>query len=152
MAITKCCPFRIFSIPGKRWMPQCHYIVLGTVLFGHKWLMIRCIVMQKKQAVSFPFFCIFPPQCILEMMGDSNIHFLAYSMFFWNKFIVNKTISITRNLQHNLAFALVEAGLLFPRWFAFLLAQLTFRLWVIQKALSFISGGYFIPKISTLMP
>jgi hypothetical protein len=41
--------------------------------------------------------------------------FLTFSLPFWNKFIVDNTLSINENLQHNLAFNLVQAEPLFPR-------------------------------------
>jgi hypothetical protein len=55
---------------------------------------------------------------------------------------VDKTLSIKENLQHNLAFALVQAEFLFPR---------RLIIGVLQKAPSFISSEYIVHKAKILI-
>jgi hypothetical protein len=71
--------------------------------------------MQKKSALLCPFFRMFPSHCIPEAMENLDIYVFAYSTPFWNKFIADKILSIKENLQHNLAFALVQVQFLFLR-------------------------------------
>jgi hypothetical protein len=63
--------------------------------------MYRWIIMQKKPAVSCQFFQMFPFHCNPEAMKDFDIHFFVYSMPFWGKLIVDKTLSIKENLTYN---------------------------------------------------
>jgi hypothetical protein len=58
---------------------------------------------------------MFPSHCISEATEDLDVHFLAYSTAFCNKFIADETLIIKEDLQHNLAFALVKAEFLFQQ-------------------------------------
>jgi hypothetical protein len=48
-------------------------------------------------------------------MEDFYVCFFIYSSLFWNKFLVDETLSMKENLKHNLALAHVQEELLFPR-------------------------------------
>jgi hypothetical protein len=50
--------------------------------------MCRYTVVQKIPAGSCPFYWMFPSQCIPEVTGDFNVHFIVYI------FIVDKTLCI----------------------------------------------------------
>jgi hypothetical protein len=58
---------------------------------------------------------MFPSHYIPAAMEDFNIWFFAYSTSFWNKFILDKNLSIAKNLQYIPAFARVQAEFVFPR-------------------------------------
>jgi hypothetical protein len=74
-------------------------------LFDHQRQICKCAVMQKGPAVSCTFFRTFHSHCIPEAKERLDVHFLVYGIPLWNKF----KLSIKENLQHNLAFALVQA-------------------------------------------
>jgi hypothetical protein len=46
-------------------------------------------------------------------MEDFDVPFFVFSMPFWDKFIVDETLSIKENLQRNIAFAPVQVEILF---------------------------------------
>jgi hypothetical protein len=56
------------------------------------------VVMHEKPAVSCPFFWS-PSHCIPEAKEDLDIHFLVYIIPFWNKFIVDETMSIAQRMD-----------------------------------------------------
>jgi hypothetical protein len=94
--------------------------MLGKEPFDHQRPMCRFVVVLKKRAVSRLFFGSFPSHCISEATEDLDVHFLAYSTAFCNKFIADETLIIKGDLQHNLAFAFVQAEFLYARrWIAF---------------------------------
>jgi hypothetical protein len=73
--------------------------------------MCRCIVVQKKPAVSCQFFWMFPFHCSPNAVEDFDVHFFfIYNMPIWNKFIVDEMLSVREDLQPNLVFALVQTN------------------------------------------